>query len=755
MDILRGMRIALWGLIVIVAACGDNLKSNVPKDAAPDDAPALTCGNGTVEGTEQCDDGDANGTANARCTTQCTWVCTDDSWCTDNEPCNGTETCVDHACVPGTPADDGDSCGDGKLCRNQVCSDAACGDTFVTGPDEECDDANSTPGDGCENDCKFSCLSTDSARDCTPQDACQGQGTCDDSTHTCTPGIPLDNNTPCGSGGYCKNGTCTQPTCGNGQTEPGEDCDLGATNGTVGSGCKADCTYECVVPANDCPAAPVCQKPSCNAQHACENVADATKNDMSCGTDLVCSNGACVAPTAVCGNGTIETGEQCDFGNGNGANTGCESNCQFSCTILPDSCNDGNPCNGTETCTTVTVDAKPGQKCTATAAPPLGTSCGTGKICLGQLCVSSTCGDNFVDADASEECDPPNGTTCSATCKNVVCGDGVRAGAEQCDDGNTTNLDGCDSACRFEQCHRVNSLSIGLPPNNLTTTFCPKNALGSAITGSLAQGQISDALSGGVKDGSITISLKAFGLDDLTGTADPSLALGVLTGSPVTGTTTYDGTADLDWWYTTAATVIDAMRNPTTMLAATIAAKVINAGPSNITITISLAGTPATLDMLRAKLRGNIGNPNKPLVSTGGTPGHLPSENLDPALQSFATVTGGELCGDVTAASLAAVAAPSALVGCGFLSCSQCYTAQNTLLDIIVSGCNIAFTQQIKATQPDAARVVGDVYKLTVGTGRRVTGCTKNGQPAALADCLADAAYSSFFRFSTDRVIAK
>src|SRR5260221_623272 len=41
-----------------------------------------------------------------------------------------------------------------------------------------------------------------------------------------------------------------------------------------------------------------------------------------------------------------------------------------------------------------------------------------------------------------------------------VCGDGARTGAEQCDDGNVVNLDGCDSACRFEQSHRANALTM-------------------------------------------------------------------------------------------------------------------------------------------------------------------------------------------------------------------------------------------------------------------------------------------------------
>ncbi|HSD89000.1 MAG TPA: DUF4215 domain-containing protein [Kofleriaceae bacterium] len=743
-------RIGVLLLVLLACACGDNLKNSVPQDAGPD-ATTFKCGNGVVDTNEDCDDGDANGGPGARCDTTCHWVCTGDNWCDDLEPCNGAETCVEHRCVAGTDLSDGTTCGTGKLCRNAACTDSVCGDQFVTAPNEECDDANSTQGDGCDNNCKYSCLSSDSTRNCTPTDPCQGQGTCNDTTHICSAGTPLADNTSCGTGGYCKTGTCTQPVCGNGAVEPGEQCDDGASNGQAGDGCKSNCTFACVNPATDCAAASFCEMNTCTTSHVCAAVADPSKENMSCGLNLVCKSGSCVAPTATCGNGVVETGEQCDFGTSNGAGTGCETNCQFSCTKSPDSCNDGNPCNGTETCTNVTVNNMTGQKCVATSPLANGASCGAGLICLSQTCVSSVCGDGFVDSTKGETCDPPGGT-CDASCHTIACGDGIRAGTEQCDDGNTTNLDGCDSVCKFEQCHRVNTLSMSYT----TDGYCTVNGLGGAIVGGTAQSQINQALTAGVNNGSITIELKALGLDDLTGTSDPSLSLGALTGTPVTGTTTYNGASDLDWWYTTAATVIDALRNPITTVPATITAKVLNGGPAEIKITVSLAGVPATLDMLNAKLRGNIGATSTPLTSTGGTPGHLASEHLDPTLKSFATVTGGELCGDVTAQSLANVAAPSALVGCSLISCSQCYTASNTLLDIVVSGCNTIIGQQVKPTQPDRARTSGDVYSFTVNSSTKaVTGCKKNGQTALLADCLANGAYSSFLKFSTDRVIAK
>lgn len=735
-------------LFVLLCACGDNAK--LAGDAGIDGSQFL-CGNGIVDGTEQCDAGDANGTRGAGCTTLCTFECVIDVNCSDDDACNGEEVCADHKCTAGTALADGDSCGTGKLCRNGACTDSVCGDQFVTAPDEECDDGNSVDGDGCDN-CKFSCVSTDATRNCTPADACEGQGTCNDTTHVCAAGTPQADNTSCGTNSYCQNGTCTPAMCGNSIVEPNEACDHGLLNGTANDGCKSDCQWACVNAATDCTtAAPACQKNTCTQAHTCAAVADTSKDNTSCGTNLICNNGACVAPTAVCGNGTVETGEQCDFGSGNnGPGTGCESNCQFSCQSSPtDTCNNNDPCNGVESCGAVTVNGHAGKKCSSTAPLADGTMCGTGKICLSQSCLASTCGDGFTDAGTGETCDPPNGTTCDASCHAIICGDGVRAGNEQCDDHNTANLDGCDSSCKFEQCHRVNTLSM---PFN-TDTYCTANALGGSIVGSTAQGQISSALTGGVNDGSITIELKAIGLDDLSGTSDPSLTLGALTGSPVAGTG-YNGASDVDWWYTTAATVIDAMRNPTTTLPASITAKTLSGGPADITITVSLGGSPAKLDMLAAKLQASIGGSSKPKTSTGSTPGHLATEHLDPALTSFETATGGKLCGNVTAESLKNVPVPMALQGCGLLNCSKCYDADNSLLDVIVGGCTVFGITQIKATQPDKARVAG-TYRFTTDSTGHVNGCTKDNVTTALQTCLQDAAYSAFLKFTTDRVIAK
>ena len=43
-------------------------------------------------------------------------------------------------------------CGGGEI-RGQVLRDPSCGDGFVDGPGEECDDGNVENGDGCDSTC--------------------------------------------------------------------------------------------------------------------------------------------------------------------------------------------------------------------------------------------------------------------------------------------------------------------------------------------------------------------------------------------------------------------------------------------------------------------------------------------------------------------------------------------------------------------------------------------------------------------------
>ncbi len=68
-------------------------------------------------------------------------------------------------------------------------------------------------------------------------------------------------------------------------------------------------------------------------------------------------------------------------------------------------------------------------------------------------CKLEICGDGTKQAN--EECDDGNkndGDGCSSECKREFCGDGKKQPNEECDDGNANNGDGCNSICKLESC---------------------------------------------------------------------------------------------------------------------------------------------------------------------------------------------------------------------------------------------------------------------------------------------------------------
>jgi cysteine-rich repeat protein len=562
--------------------------------------------------------------------------------------------------------------------------------------------------------------------------------------------------------------------------EPGEQCDLGAGNGP-GTGCELDCTFSCST-AKPCTTTDVCKGTSTcttladGGAQKCVAGAPPTPGTM-CGSGDAGAAGKCqltdageICITGQCGDGIVESGEQCDFGAGNNvAGSGCDPDCQFSCQMAtPNSCQSNLCAANPTTCTAVTgPNQSGGQKCQpATEVAACGDCSPTG-VCKNNACATSVCGDGCVDSRINETCDPPNGTTCDSQCHTItaaVCGNGTRETGEQCDDGNKVNLDGCDSTCQFEQVQRANSLSIEYS----TSTFCPNNALGLAIgsglIAGLAQSTVTDDLTSSVNAGTTSIQWKFMGITDVTGTSQSSgLSIGTFSAAPAAAPTgvTYDGGSDLDWWYTTAGSTVDGNRNPTSLTQATFASAVLSAMNGSMNVTISLAGQASTLALTDVSIQAHIGGVSAPTESaSGNTPGHLPTENLDPKLKSFGSMNNGVLCGNISAQSLSTVPVPSTLES-GVAACGNVtFGAMNHLLDVFIVGCTKGVAGGvITATQPDQltpSAPAGAKFKFTADpTTHEVTGCTNNGVATPLATCLAGAAYSGYFGFTSDRVIAK
>ena len=180
------------------------------------DAILATCGNGRIDVTELCDDGNTdNGDGcNKLCQVEANWNCpTPGQKCVFIAVCGNGILTSDEACDDGNPVG-GDGCSadckkvePGWQCRvpGKKCV-PLCGDGRLTGT-ETCDDSNTANGDGCSSNCLL-----------------EFGATCP------TPGQP-----------------CIVARCGNGMVETGEACDAGPLNGLFlgdGTGCSKTCTRE-------------------------------------------------------------------------------------------------------------------------------------------------------------------------------------------------------------------------------------------------------------------------------------------------------------------------------------------------------------------------------------------------------------------------------------------------------------------------------------------------------------------------------
>ncbi|MCH7596551.1 MAG: RHS repeat-associated core domain-containing protein, partial [Planctomycetes bacterium] len=238
--------------------------------------------------------------------------CFEDANCDDGDACTGAETCVDNACVDGTPV----VCADGEVCN----ADGACVATCTD--DAGCDDG----------------------------DACNGDETCVDGA--CASGTLLD----CDDGIDCTDDACANDVCSN-----TDNCTAGTCNTDTG-----ECDIMACTSGTECDDGNDCTDDSCEGG-ACVNAnnTDACDDTDACTTGDACADGVCAGTATDCGTQT------CDPVTGNCVDCSDDADCDdgIECTVdicnagtceNTDSdprCNDGLFCTGTETCDPNSEDA--------------------------------------------------------------------------------------------------------------------------------------------------------------------------------------------------------------------------------------------------------------------------------------------------------------------------------------------------------------------------------------------------------------
>ncbi|MEK7606706.1 MAG: Ig-like domain-containing protein [Patescibacteria group bacterium] len=382
--------------------------------------------------------------------------------------------------------DIGEDCDDSNTTSGDGCS-ATCLHEGTTlncgngsrGTGEDCDDSNTASGDGCSATClnegtTLNCGkgSRGTGEDCDDRNTTSGDGCSATCLHEGTIGaaVSLD----LGYCGFNEKAYSVAGFCGDGVRQggtPAEVCEVGETTpltllcpslvGEMVCLRKPDINNTCLSDS-DCGVDGPCVKVSAAERTAvCKFDCSGYDAPSDCRPTAYCGDGRkdfvevcddgllngqygkckkdCTARGAYCGNGSKEGPEKCDDGTDNGEYDR-DGKCRTDCTGLGEWCGDGVLSAGDEDCD-FTVEAK--QTTSAETTNGVITSAACPIFDGYQLVKTRTC------KRRNGKCTWNNWLACSAS---GACGNGVKEGAEQCDDGNQDDTDGCTNGCTLPSC---------------------------------------------------------------------------------------------------------------------------------------------------------------------------------------------------------------------------------------------------------------------------------------------------------------
>ena len=243
---------------------------------------------------------------------------------------------------------------------------------------------------------------------------------------------------------------CIQQNCGNGVVETGETCDDGELNGLYGF-CSTQCDYDPSLTL-------LCGNSAVEGPEICD---DGSNNGQYSLAGSICA-WDCSGPGPRCGDGIINGGEQCDGLPELWAGALCDDAGQAACTTDADcdtgvTCGDGDLTNdGNQLTYDTSVDACPligfcvgGSNADAECDPATGALIGTGGNCSTGGGVCTQFATSRTRTCSTSAC---SWNTWSGCVQQGSCGDGILDAGEQCDDGNSSNTDGCTNICQFNVC---------------------------------------------------------------------------------------------------------------------------------------------------------------------------------------------------------------------------------------------------------------------------------------------------------------